>query len=180
MILLFVRLSTPCTHAPLGFVRVYVAYYFCTRPLCMTFRNTKARKYMYIEFVLASLYDFVHHKHTSALLHPTPIRTYIRTYMHTPICFRISLPLFLLSPLSHIHALYACPLDQFASNHLYYLCVLVSHSLAIEGGGLVGVVPSTDSVVWFSCSIAVTVNFIPQRPVHPFPRGYHWDCLTLP
>ncbi|KAL6788262.1 hypothetical protein J3E68DRAFT_132857 [Trichoderma sp. SZMC 28012] len=94
---------------PLGVCTSIRCIYFCTGSLCMTIRNTKARKYMYIEFVLASLYDFVHHKHTSALLHPTPIHTYIRTYMHTPICFRVSLLLFLLSPLSHIHALYACP-----------------------------------------------------------------------
>ncbi|KAL7909297.1 hypothetical protein GGI35DRAFT_377119 [Trichoderma velutinum] len=121
MILLFVRLSTPCTHAPLRFV--YVAYTFCTRSLCNTIRKAKAQEYMYIEYVLASSYDFVHHKHTFALLHPTLIHTYTHTYTHAPICLRLSLYLSPLSPLSYSYFI-CMSAGPIRINHVYYLCAL--------------------------------------------------------
>lgn len=87
---------------PLGVCTSIRCIYFCTRPLCMTFRNTKARKYMYIEFVVASLYDFVHHKHTFRVVAPdahTHLHTHLHAYAH--LFPRLSPSVSPLSPLSH-------------------------------------------------------------------------------
>lgn len=120
MILLFARLSTLSTHAPLG---LYVAYFvYCTLYYHTEYYKhiASAREYMYIECVLASWYDLVRIASTQSrcCIRRSHTHTDSNSYTHFTSSLSCSLLFFLSLSFSHslTHTyLYAQLLDEFAS-----------------------------------------------------------------